>query len=203
MLSEKAMATHSSTVAWRIPGMGETGGLPSMGSHGVRHDWSDLAAAAKHALSFLNILKVKTAKEFLIRIKIIAWMLNYVSHLIYMCLYVQHCYPPCSLFIAVWKTNVSIKLVGEDCEVSWVYLRKKFQNRKIIAKKISIACKKKKNHDSYHIRKSRTVMLLKKLKATILSICFCYFLCLFLWFRVHVSCGYKGIRITEWWKFRH
>ena len=40
------MATHSSVLAWRIPGMGEPGGLPSMGSHRVRHDWSDLAAAA-------------------------------------------------------------------------------------------------------------------------------------------------------------
>ena len=44
--SEKEMATHSSVLAWRIPGMGEPGGLPSMGSHRVRHDWSDLAAAA-------------------------------------------------------------------------------------------------------------------------------------------------------------
>ena len=35
---EKEMATHSSVVAWRIPGMGEPGGLPSMGSHKVRHD---------------------------------------------------------------------------------------------------------------------------------------------------------------------
>ena len=40
------MATHSSVLAWRIPGMGEPGGLPSMGSHRVEHDWSDLAAAA-------------------------------------------------------------------------------------------------------------------------------------------------------------
>ena len=40
------MATHSSTLAWRIPGTGEPGGLPSMGSHRVGHDWSDLAAAA-------------------------------------------------------------------------------------------------------------------------------------------------------------
>ena len=39
------MATHSSVLAWRIPGMGEPGGLPSMGSHRVGHDWSDLAAA--------------------------------------------------------------------------------------------------------------------------------------------------------------
>ena len=43
---EKEMATHSSVLAWRIPGMGEPGGLPSMGSHRVRHDWSDLTAAA-------------------------------------------------------------------------------------------------------------------------------------------------------------
>ena len=40
------MATHSSVLAWRIPGRGEPGGLPSMGSHRVRHNWSDLAAAA-------------------------------------------------------------------------------------------------------------------------------------------------------------
>ena len=35
---EKEMATHSSVLAWRIPGMGEPGGLPSMGSHRVGHD---------------------------------------------------------------------------------------------------------------------------------------------------------------------
>ena len=40
------MATHSTVPAWRIPGTGEPGGLPSMGSHRVRHDWSDVAAAA-------------------------------------------------------------------------------------------------------------------------------------------------------------
>ena len=45
---EKEIATHSSVLAWRIPGTGEPGGLPSMGSHRVGHDWSDLAAAAKH-----------------------------------------------------------------------------------------------------------------------------------------------------------
>ena len=43
---EKEMAAHSSVLAWRIPGMGEPGGLPSMQSHRVGHDWSDLAAAA-------------------------------------------------------------------------------------------------------------------------------------------------------------
>ena len=43
---EKEMATHSSVLAWRIPGTGEPVGLPSMGSHRVGHDWCDLAAAA-------------------------------------------------------------------------------------------------------------------------------------------------------------
>ena len=42
---EKEMATHSSVLAWRIPGTGEPGGLPSVASHRVGHDWSDLAAA--------------------------------------------------------------------------------------------------------------------------------------------------------------
>ena len=41
---KKEMATHSSVLAWRIPGMGEPGGLPSMGSHRVGHDCSDSAA---------------------------------------------------------------------------------------------------------------------------------------------------------------
>ena len=43
---EKEMATHSSDLAWRIPGTGEPGGLSSVGSHRVRHDCSGLAAAA-------------------------------------------------------------------------------------------------------------------------------------------------------------
>ena len=43
---EKEAATHSSVLAWRIPGTGEPDGLPSMGSHRAGHDWSDLAAAA-------------------------------------------------------------------------------------------------------------------------------------------------------------
>ena len=51
---EKEMATHSSVLAWRIPGTGEPGGLPSMGLHRVGHDGSDLAAAAA-ACSMITI----------------------------------------------------------------------------------------------------------------------------------------------------
>ena len=54
---EKEMAAHSSVLAWRVPGTGEPGGLPSLGSHRVGHDWSDLAAAA--ALDY----KVKQDKD--------------------------------------------------------------------------------------------------------------------------------------------
>ena len=56
------MAAHFSVLAWRIPGTGEPGGLPSMGSHKVGHDWSDLAVAAaytyiyfKHFLPVCNL----------------------------------------------------------------------------------------------------------------------------------------------------
>ena len=53
---EKAVAPHSSTLAWKIPWTEEPGGLPSLGSHRVGHDWRDLAAAAGggcHDLKFL------------------------------------------------------------------------------------------------------------------------------------------------------
>ena len=58
------MATHSSVLAWRIPGTGEPGGLPSMGSHRVGHDWSDLAAAAAAFLS-CNILNFRKCISYL------------------------------------------------------------------------------------------------------------------------------------------
>ena len=45
---EKEMAAHSNVLAWRIPGMGKPGGLPSMRSYRVGHDWSDLAAAGSY-----------------------------------------------------------------------------------------------------------------------------------------------------------
>ena len=61
---EKEMATHSSVLAWRIPGTGEPGGLPSMGSHRVGHDWSDLAAAAAGSQEFyFERVKLKRPRD--------------------------------------------------------------------------------------------------------------------------------------------
>ena len=66
---EKEMATHSSILAWRIPGTEEPGRLLSMGSHRVRHDWSDLAeataaaAAAAGASSVVQWLRICLATQ--------------------------------------------------------------------------------------------------------------------------------------------
>ena len=60
---EKEMATHSSVLAWRIPGTGEPGGLLSMGSHRVGHDWSDLAAAAAATHNMLNECSVQFSQH--------------------------------------------------------------------------------------------------------------------------------------------
>ena len=69
---EKEMATHSSVLAWRIPGMGEPGGLLSMGLHRVGHDWSDLAAAAlyiiieNHVFNLFYCLKFQFSFSFVV-----------------------------------------------------------------------------------------------------------------------------------------
>ena len=64
---EKEMATHPRVLVWRIPGLGEPGGLPSMGSHRVGHDWSDLAAAAAADLTeqsrILNVLFLRVIER--------------------------------------------------------------------------------------------------------------------------------------------
>ena len=53
------MATHSSVLAGRIPETGESGGLPSMGLHRVRHNWSDLAAVAAAVIIPLYLKRIE------------------------------------------------------------------------------------------------------------------------------------------------
>ena len=62
---EKEMATHSSVLVWRILGMAEPGGLPSMGSHRVGHDWIDLAAAAELWEGLNELVNVKWSQQCL------------------------------------------------------------------------------------------------------------------------------------------
>ena len=58
---EKEMATHSNILAWRIPGMAEPGGPPSIGSHRVGHDWSNLAAAA--AVLYISYISIESEEK--------------------------------------------------------------------------------------------------------------------------------------------
>ena len=73
---EKEMATHSSVLAWRIPGTGEPGGRPSMGSHRVGHDWSDLAAtaAAMQVLCQTYELQIFSPRLWLIFCCLFTWL---------------------------------------------------------------------------------------------------------------------------------
>ena len=81
------MATHSSVLAWRIPGTGEPGGLSSLGSHRVGHDWSNLAAAAacsleghqpvQPSLLFYGYLHVSLRRDF----KFLLWFTESFSGL--------------------------------------------------------------------------------------------------------------------------
>ena len=65
---EKEMAIHSSVIAWRILGMGESGGLLSMGSHRVGYDWSDLVAAAAAAAAIVVVAAAATAAIVIISV---------------------------------------------------------------------------------------------------------------------------------------
>ena len=68
------MTTHSSVLAWRIPGMEEPNGLPSVGLHRVGHDWSDLAVAAAAILDDLSFLtSIWNVPDFLSYLKKKIW----------------------------------------------------------------------------------------------------------------------------------
>ena len=83
---EKEMATHSSVLARRIPGTGEPGGLPSVGSHRVGHDWSDLAAAAVDLyIIWLNDILIE---NWLLKTSFLTK--KQTTYIFQMCLCIQH-----------------------------------------------------------------------------------------------------------------
>ena len=67
---EREMATHSSVLAWRIPGTGEPGGLPSVGSHRVGHDWSDLVVV----VVVVVVVGIEIFEFILLGIYFASWM---------------------------------------------------------------------------------------------------------------------------------
>ena len=91
---EKEMATHSSVLAWRIPGTEEPGGLPSMGSHRVGHNWCDLAAAAAAARRpVIFSFKICFEKGYLSLFLLWPWTM--LSTFLFR---FQQCLPKCSHF---------------------------------------------------------------------------------------------------------
>ena len=74
------MANHSSVLVWRIPEMAEPGGLSSMGSHRVGHDWSDLAAAASQPYMTTGKTIALTRRNLVS--KVISLLFNMLSRLV-------------------------------------------------------------------------------------------------------------------------
>ena len=93
---EKEMATHSSVVAWRISGTGEPGGLPSMGSHRVGHDWSDLAAAAAAYRSHILLMTLMQIICVFMCINTHTHTHTHTNIYIYICNMYRHVYYPTS-----------------------------------------------------------------------------------------------------------
>ena len=73
---EEEMAAHSSVLGWRMPGTGEPGGLPSLGSHRVGHNWSDLAAAAAAAAAAIHTDCMCKWNTKQLQVKCQQWILN-------------------------------------------------------------------------------------------------------------------------------
>ena len=112
------MATHSSVLAWRIPGTGEPGGLPSMWSHRVGHDWSDLAAVNLGALSTLHLATCYSPGQFLLMLQdllnnclFLGWFFHppHAPHVFWRIALYAHCILFClKLFQSVWLLSICL-----------------------------------------------------------------------------------------------
>ena len=124
---EKELATHSSVLALRIPGTGEPGGLLSMGSHRVGHDWSDLAAAAEAWFVVIHTVKgfssvSETEVHVFLEFPCFLYDPMYVGSL--MPFLNLACTSGSSSFMYCWSLAWriwSITLLACDCVVVWTF----------------------------------------------------------------------------------
>jgi len=111
---EKEMATHSSVHAWRIPGTGELGGLPTMRSHRVGYDWSDLAAAAAYFHFILYLILFRT--DFCQGLIMISSLSKLVIFLFLFLLWHSYTLPLTNsliyLFVGLYLINVYVSIEG-------------------------------------------------------------------------------------------
>ena len=111
--------THSSVLAWRIPGTAEPGGLPSMGSHRVGHNWSDLAAAATtREAGILPVLEYHLNSFW-----DVSWFYFCFLELIYFLIFPSFC----SLFIQAEYIPSSPKKISLSFSFSAVFTAKKMK----------------------------------------------------------------------------
>ena len=135
------MATHSSVLAWRIPGTGEPGGLPSMGSHRVGHDWSDLTTAAADPL-FPSLCVLS---PFFLRF-LLEWCwhfcLSFISNSPLLLFISSDCLDACWNNSSTWTSSLQIQTLYllfpgpqwewgyKPCQVTW---RKKSDTNKTVS----------------------------------------------------------------------
>ena len=121
------MATHSSVLAWRIPGTGEPGGLPSMGLHRVGHDWSDLAAAIS-ACKQKNFLFCNTLASIDVNIYIYIDAYMYIN--IYIHIFKGNRHQLNINFLLIYSFNISVHELEEPLLTILFYrqLRRFFKN---------------------------------------------------------------------------
>ena len=116
---EKEMATHSSVLAWGIPGMAEPGGLPSMGLHRVRHDWSDLAAAPAALFLWTKLfipgINPTWSWCWILFISLWIWIANILLRNFFVCVYMGYCsvtFFMCDVFFWFWYRHNASLLEG-------------------------------------------------------------------------------------------
>ena len=110
------MATHSSVLAWRIPGMGKPGGLLSMGSHRVGHDWSDLfliSSASIRSIPFLSSI----VSIFILNVPLVSLIFLKKSLVFPILLFSSS-----SLHCSLRKAFLSLLAILWNSEFRWVYL---------------------------------------------------------------------------------
>ena len=114
---EKEMATHSSVLAWRIPGTGEPGGLPSMGSHRIGHDWSNLAAAGFYLkYSWNNYQHIHCTNKWKKKSRYFWESFNLLLF------YLIFCFLEMIFYILwFWSVYLFMAILGLDCCV-WAFL---------------------------------------------------------------------------------
>ena len=140
---EKEMATHSSVLAWRIWGIGEPGGLPSLGSHRVGHDWSDLAAAATlhiNGLTWyvffcvwqfsLNIMSMRIIHvvEYISSpffLKIVCYFIAWLYHNLFSHFVIGRQWDVSGFWLLQYTTSIweHISLARVNCNFRWTYIK--------------------------------------------------------------------------------